>query len=216
MKPKSPPKSDDWSSGAIVSVSRLAGQGQAMARPMGIGEMLGPIRVGEVVRIRLDEGRALAPTVVIRIESIAPDVIRFDTRNHRYELRRIAASPSAMALLAIHDEAPVDDEPLDARTRIIRVDEWPPEEDPKDRFTSGARIRLTRERRDRRDTGMDLGDAILLTALRPGQVASFSTCEGVIGTSEIREIRHLDKQRIEVLTANSRYCLERLSDPGTD
>ena len=135
-----------WRSGTVVSVSRLPAPGQVMGRALGIGELLDPLDVGRAVRIRLDEGRALAPTEVTRIESVSRDVIRLDTRNHRYELRRIEASPSTIGVMSIHDAGaprPNESVGLDA-TQIVRVEAWG--ETRPGRFECGARVRVTRTR----------------------------------------------------------------------
>ncbi len=195
-----------WEKGTVVCVSRLAARGLAMARAMGIGELLGPLRVGEVIRIRLDEDRALMPTILTRIESVRPDVVRIDTQNHRYELRRVHAAPSTSGVFAIHDDLTADSEQDHSyETQIVQVDDWP--ETSPDRFESGARVKVTHERDGER---RELGMAILLTDLVPGDVASFADSAGVTGTSEILEIIQLEKRTLEIVTSNSKYRLELL------
>ncbi len=198
-----------WRSGTVVSVSRLPAPGQVMGRALGIGELLDPVDVGRAVRIRLDAGRALAPTEVTRIESVSRDVIRLDTRNHRYELRRIEASPSTIGVMSIHDAGaprPNEGVGLDA-TQVVSVEAWG--ETRPGRFESGARVRVTRTRDG--ETRV-YPPATLLVDLAPGEEFSFAIEEGVIGTSSVLSLTHRSPSCVEVVTRNSRYELELVSD----
>ena len=206
-----PNESDDvdrpspgWKPGTVVSVSRLAARGKSMARAIGIGELLDPLEVGRALKIRLDEGRALAPTPVTRIEAPSPDIVRVDTRNNRYEFRRIDAFVSGFGSLAL-ESAESDD--VHHHTQLISLEDWP-EAEP-GRFESGARLSLIQTRDGQ---ARELGSAILLVDLVPGETASFSVGESIVGTSVVREIIQLSKSSIRLVTANSIYEL-RLDDP---
>lgn len=183
-----------------------------MARPIGIGELMAPLEVGQVPQIRLDEGHGLRPTPILRIESLAPETLRISTRNSRYELRRIDAALSSLRSLAIGPvgiDAQDDSEEHEyARTQVVALEDWP--EATSDRFESGARIEIVQERNGQ---VRELGSGILLVDLVPGQTASFSVGEQIVGTSAIRELVQVSKDSIEILTGNSRYRL-RLRGPS--
>ncbi|MBY0401149.1 hypothetical protein K2X89_12700, partial [Myxococcota bacterium] len=166
-----------WGSGTTVSISRLPGPDAPMARAIGIGELTSSVEVGRPVRIRLDAGhggRVLTATTIVRIEAVGPDTLRISTRNHRYELRRVAASvtgralpgiPAASSAGAAGDTTEVGSD----ATRVVAVASWPSA--APGRFAAGARVQLVHERDGERH---ELGLAILLADLIPGESASFS------------------------------------------
>ena len=200
--------STEWCGDTAVSVTRLAGRGKAMARAMGVGVLLDGLDVGRPFRIRLDEGHLLAVSELISIQSLNPQVVRIETRNHDYELRRIAGTPSPQGRLAIHDNAnPPSARASHSDTQVVRVDDWPAAQPS--RFEEGARVQVVQST----DGEMrELGSGILLAPLSPGENLSLAIGDGVLGTSEVRGIRHLGKHRIEVVTENSRYGLTLIVD----
>ncbi|MEZ4333250.1 MAG: hypothetical protein R3F35_15925 [Myxococcota bacterium] len=202
-----------WGRGTTVSVSRLPGPDAPMARPLGMGELLTRIEVGHPIRLRIDAvdgGRVLVATTVLRIEAQGPDTLRISTRNHRYELRRVAGSLAVRGGMAL----PVTGGPIDGptehgdRTRVVEIADWP--EAAPGRFEAGARITLVHARDGEE---RELGRAILLTALVPGESASFSVDGRVVSTSLVREVIALGKGAARIVTGNSSYRLEL--DPPT-
>lgn len=204
-----------WGRGTTVSVSRLPGPDQPMARAIGIGELAGRIEVGSPIQLRLDAGdggRILAATTIVRIESIGPDTLRIATRNHRYELRRVAASVAGRAATdapRVHASEDADDASAGDRTQVVSVIDWP--EPAPGRFETGARIRLSQERGG---VSRELGPAVLMTDLVAGEPASFSLDGRVVSTSPVTDVADRGQGRIRIATANSVYLLE-LAD-GTD
>lgn len=202
-----------WGRGTTVSVSRLPGPDAPMARALGMGELLTRIEVGRPIRLRIDAvdgGRVLVATTVLRIEAHGPDTLRISTRNHRYELRRVAGSLAVrggVALPVTHDPTGGSTEHAD-RTCVVEIADWP--EPAPGRFEAGARITLVHVRDGEE---RDLGRAVLLTALVPGEVASFSVEGRVVATSVVREVIALGKSAVRIVTGNSSYRLEL--DPPT-
>jgi hypothetical protein len=84
-----------WPRATTVSLVRMAGRGQAMAKALGLGELADPVEVGRGLRVRLDSGRALALSRIERIEVVDDDTLRLESANHCYELRRVVGVPSA-------------------------------------------------------------------------------------------------------------------------
>lgn len=197
-----------WGRGTTVSVFRLPSADRPMARAIGIGELATRLEAGRPMQLRLDAGnggRVLAGTMVVEIESIAHDVVRIATRNHRYELRQVTASVDGRAAsdpIGPDDACRPRSDGLD-RTQVVSVEDWP-EPDP-GRFEAGARVRLMKE--DGGETG-DRGLAILLVDLVPGECASFSLAGRIITTSAIRQVVALDARQIRISTGNSTYRLE--------
>lgn len=197
-----------WGRGTMVSVSRLPGPGQPMIRPIGIGELMASLEVGNPVQIRLDAcegGRLLAATDVLRIEAVGADAILVSTRNHRYEMRRVAAS-LAKARLSHPAPGPAGAEPRSSRpdeTQLVDAGDWP--EPPPNRFESGARVRIVQEKEGET---RELGNATLLADLIPGQSASFGVDGRIIATSAVREVVQIDKTTVRLSTGNSTYQLE--------
>ncbi|MFO0690987.1 MAG: hypothetical protein U0900_19980 [Myxococcota bacterium] len=198
-----------WGPGTTVSVSRLPGPDAPMARAIGIGELTARLEVGSPIALRLDageRGRVLAATAIVRIEAVGPDTLRIETRNHRYELRRVAAIVAGRAMAdATHETTARSD-----ATRIVAVEDWP--EAAPGRFETGARVTLTQERGGERH---ELGLAILLTDLVPGEPASFSVEGRVVATSPVREVVESGKRTIRIATGNSVYRLELVADGHT-
>lgn len=198
-----------WGRGTTVSVSRLPGPDQPMARAIGIGELAGRLEVGRPIQLRLDAGaggRILAATTIVRIESIGPDTLRIATRNHRYELRRVAASVTGRAAAdAPRGEAcdERDDASAGDRTQVVSVMDWP--EPAPGRFETGARIRLSQERSGE---SRELGPAILMADLVAGEPASFSLDGRVVSTSPVTDVADRGQGRIRIATANSVYLIE--------
>lgn len=221
-----------WGPGTTVSISRLPGPDAPMARAIGIGELTTRLEVGCPIGLRLDAGdggRVLAATTIVRIEAVGPETLRIATRNHRYELRRVAAivsgraTPDLPAAASSASDSPTSsDRPAmregsDARasrsdaTRIMAVESWPTA--PPGRFETGARVHVVQERdRERRELGL----AILLADLEPGEPASFGIEGRVVATSTVREVVETGKRSIRIATGNSVYSLELVSDETTD
>ena len=201
-----------WGRGTTVSVFRLPSADRPMARAIGIGELATRLEVGRPIQLRLDSGsggRVLAGTMVVEIESIAPDVVRIATHNHRYELRQVTASVTGRAApdLATARDASPHPGPGMERTQVVAVDDWP--EAAPGRFEAGARVRLAKE--DGNGTS-DGSPAILLVDLVPGECASFSVDGRVVATSAVRQVVALDARRVRLVTGNSTYRLELASD----
>ena len=196
-----------WLVGDGVSVTRLPGPRFPMARVMGVGTLLDRLESGRVVRVRLDEGRALAPSEVLSIEIVRDDVAIVETRNHRYEFRRIAGAPSDVAVFPIHDAVDlVEPEDRGFETGVVSIDAWPAPDEPD--FVEGARIDVEKEVAGVTKT---LGRGILLCDLAAGQPLSMTLGSEVLSTSPVSAVRELGADRMEVRTGNSRYLL-RLSD----
>jgi hypothetical protein len=210
------PSGTSWGRGTIVSVTRLPGPGQPMGRPVGIGELMTRLEVGNPIQIRLDArdgGRLLAATAIVRLEAIGSDTIRIATRNHRYEMRRVSASLANTRL----PHAPLDplSSPSAARrpdeTQVVEAGDWP--EPAPDRFETGARIRLVQERDGE---SRELGLAILLADLVPGQVASFGIDGRIVATSVVRAVVETGKSSVRLVTGNSIYQLELVASGSED
>lgn len=202
------PRGTSWGRGTIVSVTRLPGPSQPMGRPIGIGELMTRLEVGNPIQIRLDArdgGRLLAATAIVRIEAIGPDTVRIATRNHRYEMRRVSASLANTRL----PHAPLDPPPSPSaaqrpdETQVVEAGDWP--EPAPDRFETGARVRLVQERDGE---SRELGLAILLADLVPGQVASFGIDGRIVATSVVRAVVETGKSSVRLVTGNSIYQLE--------
>ena len=203
-----------WPVGTVVSISRLPGLNTPMAKALGIGQLLDVPNPGTKIRIRVDHGRALSPSTILSVEQRAPNVLRLETTNHRYELTQIEGTTSRAGVVSIHDELSTgpssgSDDSLD-RTRIVQVNDWP--DALSGRLESGARVSVTQVR----DGSLrDLGVGILLVDLRVGDVAAFSLEEGIVGTSEVLEIRDRGKSRVELLTKNSTYKVGLIEGGGS-
>lgn len=200
-----------WGRGTIVSVSRLSGPGQPTTRPIGIGELVARLEVGNPIQIRLDareDGRLLAATTIVRIEAIGPDTVRISTRNHRYEMRRVAAAlaktrlshPGSSSIGSPFSPGRADE------TQFVDAGDWP--EPAPNRFETGARIRVVQERDGE---SRELGDATLLADLVPGQSASFGIDGRIIATSAVRDVVEIDKSTVRLVTGNSTYQLALVS-----
>ncbi len=204
-----------WGRGTIVSLTRLPGRDHPAARPIGIGELMTRLEVGNPIQIRLDAGdggRLLAASSIVRLESVAPDTVRIATRNHRYELRRISAS-LAPARLPHAPIAPASAGPGETRpdeTQIVEAGDWP--EAAPDRFEQGARVRLVQEREGEI---RELGHATLLADIVPGQPASFGIEGRIVATSPVRAVVEIGKSAVRLVTGNSIYKLE-LDPSGSD
>ena len=210
------PSETRWGRGTIVSLTRLPGPGQPMGRPIGIGELMTRLEVGNPIQIRLDAregGRLLAATSIARIEIVGPDIVRFATRNHRYEMRRVSASLANTRL----PHSPLDPPPAnDAerrpdQTQVVEAGDWP--EPASDRFETGARVRLVQEQAGE---SRELGEAILLADLVPGQNASFGIEGRIVATSAVRAVVETGKSSVRLVTGNSIYRLELVSSGSED
>lgn len=207
--------------GTIVSITRLPGLDQPMGRAIGLGELTARLEVGNPIQIRLDAGhggRVLAATTCLRIEVVGPDTVRIATRNHRYELRRVAGSlsgsapsrPSPSAGNANTNSSHAGE--LGDRTQVLSVLDWP--EPAPGRFETGARVRLLQQRDGE---SHPLGLAVLLSDLVAGESASFSVEGRVVATSAVRSVIQRDESTVEIATGNSTYRLELLrSDEKED
>ncbi len=194
-----------------VSVTRLPSAHFPMARVMGVGTLLDPLEAGRVVRVRLDEGRAFAPSEVLTVDTVVAGVAIVETRNHRYEFRRIAGAPSEVGVLPIHDDGFDVSDPArhGFETQVVSIDAWP--EPDEAAFVQGARIDIVKE------SGVvvkDLGAGILLCDLVSGEPLSMTVGSEVVSTSPVSAIRELGPTRVEVRTGNSRYTL-RLKSGAT-
>lgn len=207
-----------WGPGTTVSISRLPGPDVPMARAIGIGELTTRLEVGCPVGLRLDAGhggRMLTATTILRIEAVGPSTLRIATRNHRYELRRVEASVTGRALAgerpaATNAEVAAEAaEPRAERTQIVAVESWPAA--TPGRFATGARVQLVHEQGGQR---RELGPAILLVDLVPGENASFGVEGRVVATSAVREVVECGKRTIRIVTANSVYELELSEEAG--
>ncbi|MEZ4278557.1 MAG: hypothetical protein R3F21_02930 [Myxococcota bacterium] len=215
MQRDEPREEATWGRGTIVSLTRLPGRDHPAARPIGIGELMTRLEVGNPIQIRLDArdgGRLLAATSIVRLEAIAPDTVRIATRNHRYELRRISAS-LALAHLPHASIDPPSAAPRSTRpdeTQVVESGDWP--EAAPDRFEQGARVRLVQEREGE---VRELGSATLLTDIVPGQPASFGVEGRIVATSPVRSVVEIGKSAVRLVTGNSIYTLE-LETSGSD
>jgi hypothetical protein len=195
--------------GTIVSITRLPGLNQPMGRAIGLGELTARLEVGNPIQIRLEAGhggRVLAATTCLRIEVVGPDTVRIATRNHRYELRRVAGSLSgrpAPSRPAPPTSASTPNDDTADRTQVLSVLDWP--EPAPGRFETGARVRLAQQR-DGETRG--LGIAVLLTDLVAGECASFGIEGRVLATSAVRSVIQRDESTVEIATGNSTYRLE--------
>lgn len=201
-----------WGPGTTVSVSRLPGPDAPMARAIGIGELTTRLEVGRPIGLRLDageRGRVLAATAIVRIEAVGLDTLRIATRNHRYELRRVAAIVAGRATPDAVDAAGAIDETASRTdaTRVVALEGWP--EAAPGRFECGARVQLVQERGGER---RELGPAILLVDLVAGEPASFSVEGRVVATSPVREVIESGKRTVRIATGNSVYVLELVDD----
>lgn len=177
-----------------------------MARALGIGELLDPLARGATSRFKLDGGRAFRPSRILEIERRSPNLIRFETANHRYELRRIEGSTTRAGVLAVHDELGAKTAALEVgrdETSVVEITEW--SESPNDGLGNGAHVSVTKVSKG---AIQDLGPGILLVDLRLGEPASFALQPGVVGTSPILQIISRAKDRIELVTQNSVYHVE--------
>ncbi len=217
MQRDEPPSGTRWGRGTIVSVTRLPGPGQPMGRPIGIGELMTRLEVGNPIQLRLDArdgGRLLAATAITRIEIVGPDTVRFATRNHRYEMRRVSASLANARL----PHRPVDPTPGAAvpaarrpdETQVVEAGDWP--EPAPDRFETGTRVRLVQERDGET---RELGEATLLADLVPGQPASFGIEGRIVATSVVRAVVETGKASVRLVTSHSIYLLE-LASSGSE
>lgn len=194
----------DWPIGEGISVTRLPNDRFPMARVMGVGTLLDPLVAGQVVRVRLDEGRALAPSEVVSVDRVGPDVAIVATRNHRYEFRRIAGAPSQVGVFPVHDDfEPATPDRHGFDTQIVEIECWPEPEEAD--FVEGARILVVKEKDERIK---ELGAGILLCDLRKGEPLSMTIGAEVVSTSPVSAIRDVGPTRVEVRTGNSRYTLE--------
>lgn len=186
-----------------VSVTRLPNANFPMARVMGVGTLLDRLEAGRVVRVRLDAGRALAPSEVLSVDAVLEGVAIVETRNHRYEFRRIDGTPSEVGVLPIHDgTGGANPERRGFETQVVSIASWP--EPDELAFVQGARIDILKE------TGgvvKELGSGILLGDLALGQPLSMTAGSEVLSTSPISALRELGPSRMEVRTGNSRYTL---------
>ncbi len=204
-----------WGRGTIVSLTRLPGRDHPAARPIGIGELMTRLEVGNPIQIRLearDGGRLLAATAIVRLESVSPDTVRIATRNHRYELRRISAALAHARLphAPIHADSAAPGAHRPDETQVVEAGDWP--EAAPDRFEQGARVRLMQER----DGELrELGRATLLADIVPGQAASFGIEGRIVATSPVRAVVEIGKSAVRLVTGNSSYSLE-LDTSGSD
>lgn len=194
--------------GTIVSITRLPGLDQPMGRAIGLGELTARLEVGNPIQIRLDAGnggRVLAATTCLRIEVVGPDTVRIATRNHRYELRRVAGSLSGppSSRPAPHPSPATTSEELHDRTQVLSVLDWP--EPAPGRFATGARVRLAQQREGET---RELGFAVLLADLVAGESASFGIEGRIVATSAVRSVVQRDESTVEIATGNSTYRLE--------
>lgn len=203
-----------WPRGTTVSLSRLAGRGQAMAQALGIGELVDPVEVGCGLRVRLSSGRALAVSVVVRVEVVDDGTLRLETANHRYELRRVVGVPSAAGLPSVHDPTGRSVSAGSADPERTTVVTFAPETEARPGvFEEGARVSATRISDGE---SRELGTSVLLGDLAPGEPLRMSTPEGVIGTSPVTKIARVEDGAVEVSTSNSAYRLALVGETDGD
>ncbi len=190
-----------WPKGTVVSLSRLAGRGQAMARALGLGALVDGVDVGCTLRVRLDSGRALEVSAIEGIEVVDDATLRIETANHRYEMRRVAGgAPSPEGTPSMFDRSGRSADP--EATGVIHYE---PELDARPGvFEEGSRVHVVQLDRDER---IDLGSCRLLGGLAPGEPLGIATPGGVVSTSPVAKIRRCDDGSVEVSTANRSYRL---------
>ncbi len=205
----------DWPAGTAVSISRLPGPGRAMARALGIGRLLDPLRVGKRVRIRLAEDRAFTLSAISDLSAPDSDRVRVTTENSEYELRRVSGAPSSegtISFLDALDESLASDAGHDPEaTSVVHLDPEPDGESGG--FENGARVWV---RVEREGESRDLGIAVLLGTPTPGDSMQLSTDAGVIGTSRLVSVKAPDDETLEVATRNTLYTLRIPRDDGSD